>query len=73
MTPLEKALQNSNKINYCDECEFIRLVNRVPYCGINGKLIHPIMFDRSIPGYGPARQCKKREIALSKKTERKEN
>ena len=67
MTPLEKALQNLGTIDYCDECEYIRLVNRVPYCGINGKLIHPIMFDRSVPGYGPARQCKKRQIELAKK------
>ena len=66
MTPLEKALLNENEIDYCDECEFIRLVKRVPYCGISGKIIHPIMFDRSIQGYGPARQCKARKMENKK-------
>lgn len=64
MTPLEKALQNEGEIEYCDECEFIRLVRLVPYCGVSGKLIHPIMYDRSIPGNGPARGCKRRREAI---------
>ena len=60
MTPLEKALRESGEINYCDECEFIRLVNSVPYCGVSGKLIHPIMLERGT-GTGPAHNCQKRK------------
>ena len=60
MTPLEKALQEHGEIDYCDECEFIRLVGGTPYCGVSGKLIHPIMVERGM-GTGPARNCWKRK------------
>ena len=59
MTPLEKALRSQDEIDYCDECEFMRLVKGAAYCGVSGKIIHPIMFER-IQGYGPARACKAR-------------
>lgn len=60
MTPLEKALQHEGEINYCDECELMRIVDRAAYCSVSGKIIHPMMFDRSVQGYGPAHQCKQR-------------
>ena len=60
MTPLEKALTRSREINYCDECEHIRLVNSVAYCGQTGKLLHPLMYERG-EGSGPARRCRHRE------------
>lgn len=63
MTPLEKALQRDmeDDVDYCTECEHVRLVRGVPYCGVSGKLIHPIMY-YPIDGVcgGPARKCKKR-------------
>lgn len=59
MTPLEKALATKNEIDYCDQCEYIRLVRSVGYCGIDGKMLHPLMYTRG-EGYGPARRCRKR-------------
>ena len=65
MTPLEKALaREQGEINYCTECEHVRLVRSVPYCGISGKLLHPMMYTPGDnPGYGPARNCEKRREA----------
>ena len=60
MTPLERALQEQGKINYCDECKSFLLVGRVAYCKISGKMIHPIMVERG-QGYGPAHNCKNAE------------
>ena len=57
MAPLERALQDEDKINYCDECENWLVVGNVAYCRKSGKLIHPLMFARG-QGYGPARRCK---------------
>ena len=70
MTPLEKALarEDANEIDYCDECEFVRIVREIGYCGISGKLLHPLMYTRG-EGVGPARQCKKRKDALRKETD----
>lgn len=63
-TPLELALEReaADVIDYCDECEFVCIVQGVGYCGISGKLLHPMMFERG-QGSGPARGCKKREEA----------
>ena len=68
MTPLEKALQNANQIDYCTQCEFLRCVNNAAYCSISGKMLHPYMYEpmRGL-GYGPARRCKQRQMALTKK------
>ena len=66
MTPLEKALQREQEdhIDYCTECEHIRIVRGVPYCGISGKLLHPMMYTPiEGGGSGPARNCKKRREA----------
>jgi len=60
MTPLEKALQSQQEIDYCDQCEHVRIVNHVGYCGISGKLLHPLMFTRG-QGAGPARRCERRK------------
>ena len=60
-TPLERALRTQYDINYCDECENCTVVNGVGYCRVSGKMIHPIMFDRSVPGKGPAYSCKVRK------------
>ena len=60
MTPLQKALQDKGKVNYCDECEQFQIVGNAAYCKVDGKLIHPIMIVRG-QGRGPAYNCKKRE------------
>ena len=60
MTPLEKALDEKGKVNYCDECERCVVVGDAAYCEADGKLLHPIMFIRG-EGTGPAWACKKRE------------
>lgn len=64
MTPLEKALQEEGKVNYCDECEHFKIVGNTAYCKVNGKLIHPIMLTRG-QGRGPAWNCKKRKKPLT--------
>ena len=64
MTPLEKALLEENEIDYCDECEFVRVVKHCGFCGISGKLLHPLMFQRG-QGSGPARRCAKRKEAVN--------
>lgn len=64
-TPLEIALEreaSGEDIDYCDECEYIAIVKGVGYCGISGKLLHPMMLERG-QGCGPARRCKKRKEA----------
>lgn len=64
-TPLEIALEreaSGEDIDYCDECEYIAIVKGVGYCGISGKLLHPMMLERG-QGCGPARRCQKRKEA----------
>ena len=62
MTPLEKALQEQDEIDYCDECEHIRIVKGYAFCGISGKLLHPLMLKANRgQGCGPARRCKRRK------------
>lgn len=65
MTPLELALEREadGGIEYCDECEYVAVIRGVGYCGISGKLLLPIMFERGL-GAGPARRCEKRKEAL---------
>lgn len=62
-TPLELALEREGQIDYCDECEYLRVVDGTPYCGVSGKLLHPMMFLRG-QGYGPARRCTKRKETM---------
>jgi hypothetical protein len=57
-TPLEREGQ----IEYCDECEYVRVVDNTVFCGLSGKLLHPMMFLRG-QGFGPARRCTKRKEA----------
>lgn len=57
-TPLEMALEREGQIEYCDECEFVRVVDNTVFCGLSGKLLHPMMFLRG-QGFGPARRCAK--------------
>lgn len=63
-TPLELAREReaSGEIDYCDECEYVAVVRGVGYCGISGKLLHPMMYERG-QGSGPARRCGKRKEA----------
>ena len=61
-TPLEMALEREGQIEYCDECEFVRVVDNTVFCGLSGKLLHPMMFLRG-QGFGPARRCTKRKEA----------
>lgn len=64
-TPLEIALAreaSGEDIDYCDECEYIAIVKGAGYCGISGKLLHPMMLERG-QGCGPARRCQKRKEA----------
>ena len=63
-TPLEMALerQEAGEVWYCDECEYIAIVKGTPYCGISGKLLHPMMFERG-QGVGAACSCGKRKGA----------
>lgn len=58
-TPLELALERETEIDYCDQCEHIRVVKGTGYCGISGKILHPMMLERveGGVGYGPARHC----------------
>lgn len=66
-TPLEiyKALEAQHEeIDYCDECEYIIVKKKRLFCGISGKLLHPIMFRRG-QGCGPARRCRKRREAIN--------
>ncbi len=62
--PLELALERETDggIDYCDECEYAAIIRGAGYCGISGKLLHPMMFERG-PGRGPARRCEKRKEA----------
>lgn len=43
-TPLEMALEREGQIEYCDECEYVRVVDNTVFCGLSGKLLHPMMF-----------------------------
>lgn len=61
-TPLEMALEREGQIEYCDECEYVRVVDNTVFCGLSGKLLHPMMFLRG-QGCGPARRCTKRKEA----------
>lgn len=63
-TPLEMALerQEAGEVWYCDECEYMVLVKGTAYCGIDGKLLHPMMFER-VQGNGAACSCGKRKGA----------
>ena len=61
-TPLEMALEREGQIDYCDECEYVRVVGNAVFCGLSGKLLHPMMFLRG-QGCGPARCCTKRKEA----------
>ena len=61
-TPLEMALERECQIEYCDECEYVRVVDNTVFCGLSGKLLHPMMFLRG-QGFGPARRCTKRKEA----------
>lgn len=63
-TPLELALEReaSGEIDYCDECEFLAVVRGTAYCGVCGKLLLPMMFERG-QGSGPARRCRERKEA----------
>lgn len=61
-TPLEMALEREGQIEYCDECEYVRVVENTVFCGLSGKLLHPMMFLRG-QGFGPARRCTKRKEA----------
>ena len=45
-TPLEMALEREGQIEYCDECEYVRVVDNTVFCGLSGKLLHPMMFLR---------------------------
>lgn len=65
-TPLEIAEEReaAGAIDYCDECQYIRVIRQAGYCGISGKLLSPIMFERG-QGYGPARRCRKRKEAMN--------
>ena len=64
-TPLEIALarQADGEIDYCDECEYVVVVRGTGYCGVTGKLLLPMMFERG-QGSGPARNCKERKEAM---------
>lgn len=66
MTPLERAMEReaTGDIDYCDECEYVAIVQGVGYCGISGKLLLPMMFERW-QGCGPARRCQKRKEVRS--------
>lgn len=58
-TPLEIALEREAKgelTHGCIECEFCQIVRGTAYCGISGKLLHPMMLEGSI-------RCNKREEA----------
>ena len=65
-TPLDLALEReaSGEIDYCDECEYVVAVRGAGYCGVCGKLLLPMMFERG-QGSGPARHCEKRKEARS--------
>lgn len=62
-TPLDLALERAGEIDYCDECDYLRVVCGTAYCGISGKLLLPMMFERGL-GTGPARRCGKRKEAI---------
>ena len=63
-TPLDLALEReaAGEIDYCDECEYLVVVRGTAYCGVCGKLLLPMMFERG-QGYGPARRCQERKEA----------
>ena len=63
-TPLDLALEReaAGEIDYCDECEYLVVVRGTAYCGVCGKLLLPMMFERE-QGYGPARRCQERKEA----------
>lgn len=56
-TPLERAREEAEKINYCDECEHFEVVGNSAFCGVSGKYLHPLMMVRG-QGNGPAYRCK---------------
>ncbi len=63
-TPLDLARERevTGEVWYCDECEYIVIIKGTPYCGISGKLLHPMMFERG-QGTGAACSCGKRKGA----------
>lgn len=63
-TPLDLALEReaAGEIDYCDECEYVVAVRGTGYCGVTGKLLLPMMFERG-QGCGPARRCQERKEA----------
>lgn len=65
-TPLDLALEReaAGEIDYCDECEYVVAIRGAGYCGVCGKLLLPMMFERG-QGSGPARHCEERKEARS--------
>ncbi len=63
-TPLDLAREReaTGEVWYCDECEYMTVVRGTAYCGISGKLLHPMMFERG-QGRGAACRCGKRKEA----------
>lgn len=55
-TPLERAREEAEKINYCDECDNFIMAGGCAFCKISGKYLHPLMLERG-QGRGPAYRC----------------
>ena len=48
-TPLEIALENSDAVYSCLECENSIFVRHWWYCKVSGKLLHPMMLEHTSP------------------------
>lgn len=40
-TPLEMALEREGQIEYCDECEYVRVVDNTVFCGLSREAAAP--------------------------------
>ena len=57
MTPLEMAKGKEGKIEWCEQCPKLEIVNNTPFCGESGKLLIPQFVKRQSQGNGPAMGC----------------
>lgn len=57
MTPLEMAKGKDGKIEWCEQCPKLEIVNNTPFCGESGKVLLPQFVKRQSQGNGPSMKC----------------
>ena len=57
MTPLEIAKGKNGKIEWCEQCPKLEIVNETLFCGESGKVLLPVFAKRQTQGNGPMMGC----------------